>query len=234
MPVPVRPRSAERRLLRDVVFDRLFDAIVSGTLRPGEVLRDAEIEAWSGASRTPVREAIDRLAGLGFVVVRPQRETRVSDVDLERVAQMVDTLGALYEGVVRDAVPLLTGAQADEVRQLAAARTAATTRADAVQAVGGMLEVLVRAYGNIVVMEVRDTLVPHVRRAMALCEGIDLSGGGAALDDLVLAVGTRDPDAAAEATGRYVAGLSRCVREHAAQQAAATLAAPPAAAPEEP
>ena len=56
MPVPdvVTP---PRALLRDDVYLRLRDAIVDGTLEPGEQLRDGELATWLGVSRTPVREA---------------------------------------------------------------------------------------------------------------------------------------------------------------------------------
>ena len=52
-------------LLRDTVHDRLRDAIVDGTLAPGEVVRDTELATWLGVSRTPVREALLRLGGSG-------------------------------------------------------------------------------------------------------------------------------------------------------------------------
>jgi Bacterial regulatory proteins, gntR family len=61
--VPVPPaRDLHRRgLLRDDVYISLRDAIVRGTLAPGERLRDAELATWLGVSRTPIREALLRL-----------------------------------------------------------------------------------------------------------------------------------------------------------------------------
>ena len=68
MPVP-KPSdtTTPRRLLREVVFDQMRDAIVDGTLHPGERLNDDELVAWLGVSRTPIREAVARLHAAGLV-----------------------------------------------------------------------------------------------------------------------------------------------------------------------
>ena len=47
MPVPAQPPPVRTSLLRDTVHDRLRDAIVDGTLAPGEVVRDTELAAGS-------------------------------------------------------------------------------------------------------------------------------------------------------------------------------------------
>ena len=80
-----RPRSQPRSLLRDDVYRRLRDAIVDGTFAPGEQLRDGELAAWLGVSRTPVREALLRLAEAGLVVAQPGRSTTVSPLDVRAV-----------------------------------------------------------------------------------------------------------------------------------------------------
>ena len=85
MPIPHDAPAVARSLLRDDVFGRLRDAIVDGTFAPGEQLRDLELAAWLGVSRTPVREALLRLAEAGLVVARPGRSTTVSSLDLRAV-----------------------------------------------------------------------------------------------------------------------------------------------------
>ncbi len=84
MPIPQDAPALRRSLLRDDVFTRLRDAIVDGTLAPGEQLRDLELAAWLGVSRTPVREALLRLGEAGLVVARPGRSTVVTPLDLRR------------------------------------------------------------------------------------------------------------------------------------------------------
>ncbi|KQS17463.1 GntR family transcriptional regulator [Frigoribacterium sp. Leaf186] len=78
MPVPTTAEHAiPRRLHKDAVFDHLVAAILDGSLAPGERLRDVDLERWLGVSRTPIRVALARLAGLGLVETGSTRETRV-------------------------------------------------------------------------------------------------------------------------------------------------------------
>ena len=78
MPVPVNKAALERDLLRDRAYAAIRDAIVDGTLAPGERLRDQELCEWLGLSRTPVREALSRLEQDGLVESAPQRFTHVA------------------------------------------------------------------------------------------------------------------------------------------------------------
>ena len=85
MPIPAGvPLS--RSLLRDDVYVRLRDAIVDSTFTPGEQLRDGDLAQWLGVSRTPVREALLRLAQAGLVVAAPGRSTTVSTLSLTSIS----------------------------------------------------------------------------------------------------------------------------------------------------
>lgn len=66
-----------RRTSADVVFDKLFDEIVSLRLLPGTKISEADIASMFGVSRQPVRDAFSRLGNLGFLLIRPQRATEV-------------------------------------------------------------------------------------------------------------------------------------------------------------
>lgn len=73
--VPLDPRGA---ILGDEVYRVLGQAILDGRLAPGERLRDVELAEQLGVSRTPVREALQRLERIGMVQVSANRWTRVS------------------------------------------------------------------------------------------------------------------------------------------------------------
>lgn len=75
---PLEPRGA---VLGDEVYTLLGEAILDGRLEAGERLRDQELAERLGVSRTPVREALQRLARAGLVEVAPNRWTRVSVPD---------------------------------------------------------------------------------------------------------------------------------------------------------
>ncbi|HWG02754.1 MAG TPA: GntR family transcriptional regulator, partial [Trebonia sp.] len=55
------------------VFDAIKHAILSGELRPGQPLVEAELAGILGVSKTPVREALKTLAGTGLVTISPYR-----------------------------------------------------------------------------------------------------------------------------------------------------------------
>ena len=73
MPIPTSPPAAERQLLRDTVRTRIRDAILDGTLEPGERLHDDELITWLQVSRTPIREALSDLVRAGLVEMAPNR-----------------------------------------------------------------------------------------------------------------------------------------------------------------
>lgn len=108
MPLPVKDTApVERQLLRDVVYNRLYDGILDGTLEPGETLLDDKLTSWLGVSRTPIREALMKLADIGLVEMAPNRYTRVAPIDHRAIDEAIYTTGLLHEYAARVAVPAL-------------------------------------------------------------------------------------------------------------------------------
>lgn len=102
------------RLLTDVVGERIRAAIVTGDLKLGEQVSEAQLAARMGVSKTPVREALVRLQSQGLVQIHPQRGTFVFRLTPEEVGQlcrfraMVET-EALREAMETDRAALLKG-----------------------------------------------------------------------------------------------------------------------------
>jgi DNA-binding GntR family transcriptional regulator len=67
--------------LRQAVVDRLRDAIVSGTIAPGTLLRETALAASLNVSATPIREALGTLASEGLVEIEAHRLKRVTPID---------------------------------------------------------------------------------------------------------------------------------------------------------
>src|SRR5437879_9651854 len=61
------------------------EAIVSGELAPGSVLRQEQLSEQFKVSRTPIREALRRLAALGLVDFVPNRGVRVRMISREEL-----------------------------------------------------------------------------------------------------------------------------------------------------
>jgi DNA-binding GntR family transcriptional regulator len=95
MPVPSERADTTRTLLRDQAYARLRDAILDGTLEPGEQLKDAELVEWLGLSRTPIREALARLEEYGLVETKPNSYTRVAPLSARDARDAFTVYGAL-------------------------------------------------------------------------------------------------------------------------------------------
>jgi len=91
------------------------EAIVSGELAPGTVLRQEQLSERFGVSRTPVREALRRLAALGLVSFVPNRGVRVRTLSHEELREAF-LVRAELEGLVTEiAAKKLT---ADDLQRL--------------------------------------------------------------------------------------------------------------------
>lgn len=86
-------RGETKQLLAEEVFAHIASQIVDGTLAPGQRIRDVEVADELHVSRTPVREALQRLERLGMVTMYPSRYTEVTAVTPEVVAQTLEFAG---------------------------------------------------------------------------------------------------------------------------------------------
>jgi DNA-binding GntR family transcriptional regulator len=82
------------------IFNTLLSGIHEGRLLPGERISDGAIAEEFQVSRTPVREAIQRLRDLGLVEASASRYTRVASVTPEQTAQAMVVWTALYAALV--------------------------------------------------------------------------------------------------------------------------------------
>lgn len=130
MPVPRDAPPTARLLLRDNAYARIREAIVDGVLEPGERLVDAELCAWLGVSRTPVREALAKLDATGLVDTKPGRYTLVTPLDVRRTADSQAVVAAMHELAVRVAVPVMGPTHLHAMREANARFAAALDRQD--------------------------------------------------------------------------------------------------------
>ncbi|MEZ3160333.1 GntR family transcriptional regulator [Microbacterium sp. BWT-B31] len=93
----------------DIAYATLLDEIQSGTLRPGTVLAEVEQSTRLGVSRTPLREALGRLAADGLVAQQSPRVTVVTDVDADDIRDLFAVRRALEETAARLASRRATG-----------------------------------------------------------------------------------------------------------------------------
>lgn len=97
------------------VFSGLLSSVQRGDLLPGQRISDAELAAQFGVSRTPVREALQRLRDIGVIEASANRFTRVAEVTPEQTQQAFVVWLALYVPLVHEVIP---GATDELVSQL--------------------------------------------------------------------------------------------------------------------
>lgn len=69
------------------IYRRLKEMILNFALYPGVRVTETELADHFGVSRTPVREAVQRLAAEGYVTIRAKQGCFVRDIDIEEINQ---------------------------------------------------------------------------------------------------------------------------------------------------
>lgn len=81
--------------LRDVVFNTLRQAILTGELKPGERLMEIHLADRLGVSRTPIREAMRKLELEGLVVMIPRKGAQVARITEKNLKDVLEVRRAL-------------------------------------------------------------------------------------------------------------------------------------------
>jgi len=207
------------RLLHEDATERLRDMIVQGELAPGAKLVERVLCERLGVSRTPLREAIKRLASEGLVALRPNRGAIVTPLTLATVRETFEVMGALEALAGQLACRNSTDAQLAEIRAQHFEMLACHARGD----LAGYFRcnqaihlAIVAASGNATLAATYRTLNAHVRRARYLA---NLSRGRwdqavAEHEEILAALVARDG-----------ARLQRLLSEHLGAKMTAVLAA---------
>lgn len=83
------------------VYDTLREEILSLALQPGEPIDEIGLADRLSMSRTPIREALVRLAGDGLVAMLPNRSTVVSQIDFPNLHHFFDAMTLMYRVTTR-------------------------------------------------------------------------------------------------------------------------------------
>ena len=94
------PAAAGGRLLRETIYEQLRADMISCRLAPGTELREGELAARFGVSKSPVRDALMRLEREGLVITLPRQGYRVAPVSLIDVLDMFHLRAALERACV--------------------------------------------------------------------------------------------------------------------------------------
>lgn len=103
----------------DVIFDALREAIVEGTLKDGDLLRQDQIATMFNVSRIPVREALARLEEQGLITNQRYKGAVVSSLSLDEISELFEFRALLEGEVIRQAVDQITDQTLDEAKNFA-------------------------------------------------------------------------------------------------------------------
>jgi DNA-binding GntR family transcriptional regulator len=215
-----QPDSEPFPSLVDSLYASLWKRIVNLEFPPGTRLSDEAVARELGVSRTPVREALNRLSQVGLVQVNPRRGFFVPTISREDVIELYDLRQAIEIFVTRRATPVVADEEIAAHREYQRrahehAATDPTATAEFYRADLLLHELLHRYGGNrrsarsladimgqLALLSLRTAQLPP-RRAAAIDEH------AAILD----ALARRDADAAAAAMQAHIEGVKKRVLE---------------------
>lgn len=103
--------------LRDVVFNTLRKAILTGELKPGERLMEIHLANRLGVSRTPIREAIRKLELEGLVIMIPRRGAEVAQITEKSLKDVLEVRRALDALCVELACDRISAEETEQLRE---------------------------------------------------------------------------------------------------------------------
>lgn len=137
--------------LRDVVFNTLRQAILTGELKPGERLMEIHLANKLGVSRTPIREAIRKLELEGLVTMIPRRGAEVAQITEKSMNDVLEVRRALDALCVELACERITEEDLGRLKQACEAFEAAVRTKDIKKVAKADVElhdIIVQATGN--------------------------------------------------------------------------------------
>ncbi|QQE72630.1 GntR family transcriptional regulator [Brevibacillus composti] len=157
----------DRPVLRDQIYDYLKKAIVTLELEPGQRIKDSDLAAEFGVSRTPVREALKRLEDEGLVESAPGSLTRVTPIQIEEAKNAFTVAATLHGLAARLAVPALEEAHLAALEQHNQRLQEAMQQQDmqaAVEADDAFHQVFLEVSKNGEIALALERIVPKIRR----------------------------------------------------------------------
>ncbi|MDN3480650.1 GntR family transcriptional regulator [Arthrobacter sp. APC 3897] len=120
-----KPKTVSRETIADQAEAHIRSMVADGTLQPGERLNEAAIAESILISRGPVREAIKRLAGEGYLTMQTHHGAFVKSYEPREIVELYELRSALEMFAVRLAVRKATD---DQITQLSTALEAEQRR----------------------------------------------------------------------------------------------------------
>ncbi|MBO6676681.1 MAG: GntR family transcriptional regulator [Rhizobiales bacterium] len=199
----------------DVIFDALREAIVEGTLKDGDLLRQDQIATMFNVSRIPVREALARLEEQGLITNQRYKGAVVSSLSLDEISELFEFRALLEGEVIRQAVDQITDQTLDEAKNFAEefARETDSSRWGALnrQFHYTLYKDCKKPYHLQIIANALDSVSRYLRAQLVLTSGIERARREHA--GILDAAINRDSAEAAARTRDHILGASRSLIE---------------------
>ena len=208
-------------------YAELRTMIVRLDLAPGDVLREDELRTRLGIGRTPIREALQRLAREHFVTVIPRRGMFVAGIDVGELSMLFETRTVLEPYAARLAAARGTAAHWDEMA--AALDDTERDQADneALMALDRRChELMWEAAGNRFLLDTLDTLYAQSDRLwhLYLADVADMTDAVDEHRTILEALAAGDGERAADLVDAHVRAFDADIREAVTRRLASPLA----------
>ncbi len=206
----------QRRSLSEEVLLAIERGILSGLLKPGDRLVEADLAEELGVSRAPVREALIQLQQQGLLVSRPGRGTVIARWSARDVEELYDLRSLLESHAACLGAPRITQEEVDALERAVAGIRRAAESGDT----QGMTDLDMEFHTRLcassrqsrLLRVLQDTHAQN-RMFMAMLKAYhlypDLLGVAASHEKLLATIKTRDPEAAATAVRLHVVNAGK-------------------------
>ncbi|MEO6986657.1 MAG: GntR family transcriptional regulator [Paralcaligenes sp.] len=114
----MRDLAQPKAKLTDIAYEKIEEAITTMRLLPGSVVSELALSQMVGIGRTPIREAIQRLAREHLLQVLPQRGLLVPEIDLKKQLKLLETRREVERLICKNAARRATPREREEFMRL--------------------------------------------------------------------------------------------------------------------
>ena len=231
--LPLERGAGKTMSLSEVAYVRLRMAIREGRFQPGDRLGEANLSQWLGVSRTPVREALRRLASEGLLMRGPWNGMKVIELDRQQVVELYAVREMLEGAAARLAAQNASDAEIERIREILEREGAAQHKLDLLGQINADLHwAIYRAAHNRYLMETLGYLADIL--GILRSSNFAVAGSAQAAHEghvaIVRTIERRDPAAAEKAARRHIVqSLQNRLKHMAERERTAAAAEAPAA-----
>lgn len=203
----MKPEERDERSRAEIAYERLFNAIQTGELKPGTRIREVDLAEQFGISRTPIRDAILKLEADGLLIHEARKGAVIKTLSHREIIELYAMREVLEGTAARYAAQHASAEEIDELRALNELMHSHSDQPEFVAGINRQFHTLLyncgnnryllgalRSLSNAMALLGQTTLADQSRTEEAFNEHISIVG----------AISNRDGDSAETAARRHI------------------------------